>query len=131
VVLRAVRENEEMMVQRVRYASSSPPVQGEVETVGDFIKAYPPPGCRFDAFAPFCFPLVDAVTALPIDFNPTTDEGRELFNAAIAAETLGTKYYPFLIMPRGGVYHLIQPLWGDPNITFYDEQQATSEGSNP
>ena len=129
VVLRAVRENEEMMVQRVRYASN-PPVQGEVVTTGDFITAYPPPGVRWDAYTPFVFELKNAATALPINFNPTTDEARALFDAAIAVETLGTLFYPFRLMANAGHYELIFQFWPNPNIEFHDEQQATSEGSS-
>ena len=96
--------------------------------MGEFVRCYPAPGCRYDQYAPLVRSLLNATTGLAIVENPT-DATRDAWDAALAAETLGTLFYPVLIMAAGSFNVAIVPLWLDANVGFYDWLSAMSEGS--
>lgn len=130
----------ELWVQRVTYANTTP-VEGDVTAIGQFVRAYPPPGVAYVQYAPtsgaFTRPLLNATTQLAITENPDPDNPIEgqyevdlaAFEAALAAETLGIKFYPFALIVESGVNQLLMPVWADEHLGFYNERAAMSEGS--
>jgi len=136
-VIRTVNTTSKVMWVQVVGYSDSPPTEGDAAAVGDFIRAYPAPGQAYDQYAPepLVYPLLHATTQLALDppagatEYPSTEAERTAFDAAILAEVLGTKFYAVLISIGFGVPIITLPLWVDPNVEYYEETAAMSEGS--
>lgn len=124
-----------MWAQYVVYAFTSPnttPVEDDTKVVAQFIRVYPPACVQFAVFSHLVRPLIavsgpsigEAITS-----NPDISGDLEIFNEAVAAESLRSNAYPLVVAPSQGFNTIFPPLFADRNTNFYDEQQQMSEGS--